>query len=118
TSVKPSTMTDRFSFGDGEAQVIAVTVLDSRGQPSSLFHPGDVVTVRIECLTHIALDNLNISLRIRSKEGVKVYSWGTLNQDISINNGQMQGEIFWEKKFAANERIIVDFNFQCRLGTN
>jgi len=118
TLTKPSTVTDRFSFGDGEAQVIAVTVLDAQGQPCSLFHPGDAVTVRVECLTHIALDHLNIALRIRSKEGIKVYSWGTLNQDISINNGQMQGEIFWGKKFTAGQRISVDFHFVCRLGTN
>jgi len=118
TLTKPSTVTDRFSFGDGEAQVIAVTVLDAQGQPCSLFHPGDTVTVRVDCLTHLALDHLNIALRIRSKEGIKVYSWGTLNQDISINNGQMQGEIFWGKKFTAGQRISVDFHFVCRLGTN
>ncbi len=27
-------------------------------------------------------------------------------------------EVFWEKKFVAGERIVVDFLFECRLGTN
>ena len=30
------------------------------------------------------MNHLNVGVRIRSKEGIKMYSWGTLNQDISI----------------------------------
>ncbi len=116
--VKPGGVTDRLSFGDGDAQVASVTVFDEKDQPCSLFHPGETVRVRVECVTHVAQEHLNIGLRIRNKEGIKVYSWGTLNQDISINNGLMQGEVFWEKKFIAGERIVVDFLFECRLGTN
>jgi lipopolysaccharide transport system ATP-binding protein len=115
---KPGGVEDRLSFGDGDAQVVAVTVFDGKDQPCSLFHPGEAVRVRIECVTHVPLEHLNIGLRIRNKEGIKVYSWGTLNQDISINNGLMQGEVFWEKSFAAGQRIVVDFIFECRLGTN
>ncbi|HUB26865.1 MAG TPA: ABC transporter ATP-binding protein [Tepidisphaeraceae bacterium] len=109
---------DRLSFGDGDAEVASVAVFNDKGEPCNVFHPLDSVRVRVECLLKINVDHLNIGLRLRNKEGVKVYSWGTLNQDISIRNGLAQGELFWEKTFQAGTRVVVDFDFVCCLGTN
>jgi len=117
----PSPMTatsDRLSFGDGDAEVLSTGVFNEGGEPCSVFHPMDNARIRIECLVHKTMDHLNVGMRIRNKEGVKVYSWGTLNQDISIRNGLAKGEVFWEKTFQAGQRIVVDFVFNCRLGTN
>ncbi|QNA94696.1 hypothetical protein G4G30_02610 [Stenotrophomonas maltophilia] len=30
------------------------------------------------------MDKLNVNVRLRNKEGVKLYSWGTLNQDVRL----------------------------------
>lgn len=113
-----SATSDRLSFGDRDAEVVSTVVLDDQGKPCTVFHPMDTVCVRVECLVHKPLNHLNVGLRIRTREGIKAYSWGTLNQDISIRNGLARGEVFWEKSFAAGERIVVDFVFNCRLGTN
>jgi lipopolysaccharide transport system ATP-binding protein len=109
---------DRFSFGDRDAEVLSVKVLNDRNEEASVFHPLDKVRVRMECILHKPLNHLNIAMRIRNKEGVKVYSWGTLNQDIAINSGLAQGEVFWENSFDAGRRITIDFTFECQLGTN
>jgi lipopolysaccharide transport system ATP-binding protein len=111
-------VSDRLSFGDGDAEIATVHVLNDKGEPCTLFHPRDRVRVRIECLIRKKLDHLNVGLRLRNKEGVKVYSWGTLNQDISIRNGLAQGQSFWDKTFDAGSTIAVDFDFVCCLGTN
>jgi lipopolysaccharide transport system ATP-binding protein len=115
---KMTATSDRLAFGDGDAEVVGCSVFDSAGQAASVFHPGERIRIRIECTVHKPLEHLNIGLRIRNKEGVKVYSWGTLNQDISIRNGLASGDVFWEKAFAAGEKLAVDFEFDCCLGTN
>ena len=79
---------DALSFGTLDACVERVQVLDGAGEPTSVFRPGDAVRVRIACVINKDLTNLNIGVRIRNKQGVKMYSWGTLNQDISIWSGR------------------------------
>jgi lipopolysaccharide transport system ATP-binding protein len=49
---------------------------------------------------------------------VKVYSWGTLNQDISIWSGRVAGQVFWERRFDADSQITVDFSCECTLGAD
>ncbi|MEY3231696.1 MAG: hypothetical protein RL689_1785 [Planctomycetota bacterium] len=107
---------DALSFGTLDACVERVQVLDGAGEPTSVFRPGDAVRVRIACVINKDLTNLNIGLRIRNKQGVKMYSWGTLNQDISIWSGRGSGEVFWDRSFKAGERVEVELAFDCTLG--
>ncbi len=106
------------SFGSREAEVDEVAVLDAAGAPTSVFKPGDIMRVRVGCTVHQRMTNLNIALRIRNKQGVKMYSWGTLNQDISIWSGLAEGPIFWDRAFEAGERVVVEFSCSCTLGMN
>ena len=107
---------DLLSFGDREAEVLEVAVLDANGEPSSYFYPRDEVRIRVRCLARQALHNLNVNLRIRNKEGVKIYSWGTLNQDIEewFNHPGQPG--FWNRSFVAGEEFILEFAFDIRIG--
>lgn len=114
----PASRSASLSFGDLEAEVVGVEVFDREGQACSHFDPRDPVRIVVHCVMHKALDQLNVSLRIRNKEGVKIYSWGTLNQDIAILAGLQSGEVFWERSFTAGERISVVFEFECGLGSN
>lgn len=106
------------TFGAAEAEVFSIDILNEKGTPESVFYPGDRVTIRLGCRVFRAINNLAVSLRIRNKEGVKIYSWGTLNQDISIRAGIRKGEIFWDKEFETSAEFFVEFNFQCALGVN
>ncbi|SDC66460.1 ABC transporter ATP-binding protein [Paraburkholderia lycopersici] len=116
-----STTTSRsetMSFGTGAALVERVETFDRHGAPSSVFHPGEPITIRVHCVTRSATDRLNVAVRIRNKEGVKMYSWGTLNQDMAIGAGLREGPRFWERTFGADEAFYVDFEFNADLGTN
>jgi lipopolysaccharide transport system ATP-binding protein len=106
------------SFGDMQAEVLKVEVFNAAGEPSSHFYPRDTVRVAIECVTHCDMDHLNVGLRIRNKEGIKIYSWGTLNQDMAIRAGIQSGEIFWNRRFSSGINFIVSFEFVCGLGAN
>lgn len=109
---------DERSYGDLDAQVLSVRIEDGAGNGCNAFHPGDPVLIRVRVRCNRDLVHLNVGLRLRNKEGVKIYSWGTLNQDMSIGAGLAPGEVFWERRFAAGEEFEVCFSFDCRLGTN
>jgi lipopolysaccharide transport system ATP-binding protein len=56
---------------------------------------------------------------------VKVYSWGTLNQDMILRAGlgndgsdASNGADFWSHRFAAGSEVTVAFDWQCRLGAD
>lgn len=108
----------RLSFGDGEVKIIQVETLNEDGQPCSLYYPGDRLRIRVTCESFAIIDKLNVALRLRNKEGVKIYSWGTLNQDIAIRARSIDAPIFWEQRFGVGDRFYVEFDFQCALGAN
>ena len=95
-----------------------MTLHDGQGQETSAFRPGEQMLIRVKARVHKALTHLNVGVRIRSKEGVKIYSWGTLNQDIAIWSGRAKGEVFWDRTFAAGQEITVEFAAACNLGWN
>lgn len=109
---------DRLSFGDRDAEIISAEVLNERAEPASVFYPGDRILIRVKVGLNRDLNHLNVGLRIRDKQGVKIYSWGTLNQDIMIWAGRSAGPVFWERSFRAAQTLTVDFEFPCTLGLN
>jgi lipopolysaccharide transport system ATP-binding protein len=104
----------RFDFGEGAAIVEDVEVLGGDGERKTLFYPREQVVLRLKCKALQDVAQLNIGLRIRNKEGFKIYSWGTLNQDMRTPDG----ERWWDQRFTAGELFCVDFVFDCRLGVN
>lgn len=108
----------QLSFGDEEARILEVVVTNEYNQPSSVFYPGDQINIRVICESRVDANKLNVSIRIRNKEGVKVYSWGTLNQDMSNSFAKRGVPLFWEKSVNAGECFGVDFRCECVLGVN
>jgi lipopolysaccharide transport system ATP-binding protein len=109
---------DKLSFGDREAEVLAVRTLDASGNPATSFYPTDRVRVEVDCVTHRPLERLNVALRLRNKEGVKIYSWGTLNQDMAELARNPLARVFWHRQFTAGEKFTVVFEWTCGLGAN
>jgi homopolymeric O-antigen transport system ATP-binding protein len=121
SGLKPAesdTAADDQSFGDFDAQIMSVEVLDGEGEGSSVFEPGDPMRFRLAVRANRDITHLNVALRLRDKQGVKMYSWGTLNQDIAIRAGKAQGEIFWDRRLAQGEIVTVEFVCDCTLGVN
>jgi len=115
---KNPSRTDKLSFGEGDAEIENVKIINSEGEFSNAFNPGDKIKIRIYCKVKRNLSKLNVGIRIRNKEGVKIYSWGTLNQDMVVRYKNSDDSQFWEKEFSAGERFFVDLDFTCDLGTN
>jgi lipopolysaccharide transport system ATP-binding protein len=113
-----NTISDRRSYGDGDAEVLEVKVLNANDQEESTFYPGDLMRIVLKCQVHKDMTHLNVGIRIRNKEGIKMYSWGTLNQDQAIWAGLTQGEIFWDRHFIAEEICNVIIEGTCLLGQN
>ncbi|RBM27792.1 ABC transporter ATP-binding protein [Vibrio tarriae] len=109
---------DNKSFGNGLAEIIKVSIFNIDGDETSVFTPGERIKVRVDCESHADLQNLNIGLRIRNKQGIKVTSWGTLNQDIDVMNDHTSQLIFWNEKVGSGQKISVWFDFECILGAN
>ncbi|MAM88647.1 MAG: sugar ABC transporter ATP-binding protein [unclassified Hahellaceae] len=105
-------------FGDAAAKVLLVRTLNAEGEACNVFYPGELICIEVECCSTIALTKLNVGLRIRNKEGVKIYSWGTLNQDMKKLASNPEADTFWDKSFGAGQRFRVQFTCVCRLGVN
>ncbi|MBS0466864.1 MAG: ABC transporter ATP-binding protein [Proteobacteria bacterium] len=109
---------DRLSFGDGEAKIIKIETLGTDGAPSTVFYPGDRIRIRITCQSMITTDKLNVGIRIRNKEGVKIYSWGTLNQDMALHSKGENKQLFWSRVVKADQIFDVELEMECSMGVN
>lgn len=108
---------DRLSFGDFDAEVLDARVLGG-SKEDSVVYPGEKLAIRVRVRVNRDMNHLNVAVRIRNKQGVKMYSWGTLNQDMAIWAGRATGEVFWERSFRAGDEVVVDFECICNLGVN
>jgi lipopolysaccharide transport system ATP-binding protein len=106
------------SFGDGGIDVVRVQTFDGAGETCAVFYPGDRIRVRVDCASRIESDHLNVGVRIRSREGIKMYSWGTLNQDMQVLAGLRAGDAFWHRQVKIGEEFSVWLECDCTLGVN
>lgn len=113
-----SVRSDRLSFGDGEVKIVKVETLDSDDQACSMFYPGEKLRIRVICESFASIDKLNVGVRLRNKEGVKIYSWGTLNQDITVHARNVDTPLFWKRRFQVGEIFQVVLDCDCTLGEN
>lgn len=115
---KQHTRSDKIDFGDKEAQILSVEIMDKEFKPKTTFYPNEIMYIKVAFVANVSLKNLNLAIRIRNKEGVKIYSWGTLNQDITIQNNSENQETFWLKEFLPNNIREVYFKCKVNLGAN
>ena len=110
---------DRLSFGDFDCVIERVRVLDGAGEECAYFLPRDRVVIEVTARPARDMDKLNVNIRLRNKEGVKLYSWGTLNQDVQRwAESDLQAPGVWGTTFPADQPFVVRFAFDCTLGVN
>jgi lipopolysaccharide transport system ATP-binding protein len=105
------------SFGDLDAEIESVEVLDGEGSPASLFYPGDTVRIAVTAVLRKDLEHVNIAVRLRNKQGVKMTSWGVLNEEVRRWSSGEPG-LLWEKNLTAGTRVRAEFECECTLGPN
>ena len=109
--------TAKKSYGNRDVEIMSVDILAADMSRQSVFYAGDHITIAIECVCHTNIENLNIAFRILTKEGVKVTTWGTLNEDMQ-NFAHNLTETFWNRRFAKGDRFKVRFSGSCNLAAN
>jgi len=110
--------TNSRSFGDGEVKIVRVETLDEEGCPCLVYYPGETLRIRVICEAQANIDKLNVAVRLRNKEGIKIYSWGTLNQDMNILAVRSEEPVFWSQQIKAGEQFQVLLECPCNLGVN
>lgn len=105
------------SYGNRDVEIMSVDILAADTSRQSVFYAGDQITIAIECVCHTNIENLNVAFRILTKEGVKVTTWGTLNEDMQ-NFAHNLAKTFWNRRFAKGERFKVCFSGRCNLAAN
>lgn len=116
--VATMTSSDRLTFGDGGIRIVCVKTLDADGNEAKVFYPGERLRIKVVCESQITSSKLSVGIRIRNKEGVKIYSWGTLNQDMVRMAEGSTAEKFWERTVREGERFEVTLECDCDLGVN
>ena len=111
------TVSSEICFGQAEVEILGVSCFDATGKSSLTFYPGELMRFRVDCVSHLDTDHLNVALRIRNKQGIKIYSWGTLNQD-ETSAADNSDKLFWNRSFQRGERFSVFFESYCNLGSD
>lgn len=103
------------SFGDLDVEVFSTTIFDAKGAPCELFYPGDEINVKVRYQVNKSSTGLNFGFRLRNKEGVKIYSGGTFNEDL-LASRESAAHRTWDRTFNEGEVIELSQRFECRLG--
>ena len=108
---------DKQAPGQDRANITKVEILGDTSEPCGIFAPGAPVTILLAGTCHEQVAHLSAGLRIRTKEGVKVYSWATANQDRRTQAQEEDGPTFQQDARHCG-RFKVEFTFDCHLGRN
>jgi lipopolysaccharide transport system ATP-binding protein len=103
-------------YGIGGARIVGLCISGKDGEPRTNFRAGERMDFEIAVMVENPLDRLNIGVVIKTVQGLKIYSWGTLNQDIAAWAGNSKSEIFWEKSFKPGDEIVVSLSLEGNLG--
>lgn len=104
------------TYGTRDVTLTSVQTFNEKNLPENTFTSGDIVKVRLQFQCHRDINHLNVAIRIRNQKGYKIYSWGTLNQDMGISYRKEDSPLFWNKSFKKGDIDEVTFLFQCNLG--
>ncbi|WP_246796866.1 ABC transporter ATP-binding protein [Burkholderia perseverans] len=103
------------SFGDLDVEIVDTGIFDANGGSCNLFYPGDWIDIVVRYRVRKPVTHLNLGVRLRNKEGVKIYSGGTFNEDL-LPHAPPGRTRTWDRAFAAGQVIELRQRFECRLG--
>ena len=107
---------DKTSYGDFDAYIKKVEVFVNGSPSLGIVHPDDKVRISVTYHFLKPLTHLSFGIRLRSKEGVKVYSGSTLASDILNVQSNPTRQGVWHRAFDVDEDFTIDMSFRCLLG--
>jgi ABC-2 type transport system ATP-binding protein len=72
-------------WGTGEAIVTGVALLDTEGQPTTLLHTGDFVTLRLYFQTHRLIERPVFGFTVVTRDGLEVWSQHTRDAKLEVD---------------------------------
>jgi len=112
----PEVIDDKSSFGDFDAYIKRVDVFVNGSPSLGTVHPDQEIRVSITYHFVKPQTRLSFGIRLRNREGVKVYSGGTFAADLNAAQCHPGYKGVWHKHFEAGEEFVVDMTFRCLLG--
>lgn len=106
------------SYGTGEATMLEVALFKNGSIKTDTFVSGEEITIRLRFVCHKDLSHISVGVRIRNRLGHKIYSWGTLNQDMARRAASGHEPLFWDKSFRQGDIGEVTLSCQCSLGAD
>jgi len=100
---KDERMRASFRHGDGSSEILAVEILNARGEPVSSVGSGECVIVRVRSRFHAPTPDPMVGILIRTRIGMEVYGTNTRIERISLGD------------FQAGDELEVDFRMECWL---
>jgi ABC-type polysaccharide/polyol phosphate transport system ATPase subunit len=92
-----------FRHGDGSSEVLAIEILNARGEPASGVASGECITVRVRSRFHTAKSDPMVGILIRTRIGLEVYGTNTRIEQLSLGD------------FQPGDELEVDFQMECWL---
>jgi ABC-type polysaccharide/polyol phosphate transport system ATPase subunit len=92
-----------FRHGDGTSEILAVELVNGRGESAASFASGEEVTVRVRCRFHKAQKDPMVGILIRTRIGMDVYGTNTRIEQKEL--GTME----------PGDELQVDFRIACWL---
>ncbi len=96
-------LSSSFRHGDGASEIVSVELLNHAGIECSTVASGESVTVRVRVRFQRAVSEPMIGILIRNRLGMDVFGTNTRVERLRLGN------------FEPNERLAVDFRFDCLL---
>lgn len=100
---KQDRLSSSFRHGDGTSEILAVELINARGESVGSFPSGEEVTVRVRCRFHRAQKDPMVGILIRTRIGMDVYGTNTRIEQKEL--GAME----------AGDELEVDFRIACWL---
>jgi ABC-type polysaccharide/polyol phosphate transport system ATPase subunit len=92
-----------FRHGDGSSEVLAIEILNARGEPVNAVASGECITVRVRSRFHAAKSDPMVGILIRTRIGLEVYGTNTRIEQLSLG------------EFQPGDELEVDFQMECWL---
>lgn len=109
----PKTFGTGKSYCDDSVSDFGIVVLNESGEQTTVFKGGDRIRLGVSFTPKMDFKGLNVNIRLRSSTGTKVFSSGTLNEDMKLESPETG---FWGRNFIPGQSVSVEFDFECRLG--
>jgi ABC-type polysaccharide/polyol phosphate transport system ATPase subunit len=92
-----------FRHGDGTSEIVAVEILNARGEAVGSVGSGESITVRVRSKFHAPKSDPMVGILIRTRIGMDVYGTNTRIEQSPLGD------------FAAGDELVVDFHLECWL---